>query len=853
MEMIAYLGRGSNDNLTVDLGDAATQARVDAGSLTAGFPTDRLASDALPVIEFADDTNQINNFTVLGGAGAAKAVTFVTSAIGASANFFADLGPADTLIIEGSDAAADNYTVDDPDGMGANNGPRIVDNVSGVFVQEVTGAAGPLGRLQINTLGGNDTVNVSVSNTDLLTVPIVYDGGTGADLLTVQGTPATDVTTVTYTPGADPTDGKLTYDTAAADGVMSIEFTNLQPVLDLVPATSLIVNGNNADNAISYTQGNSADRGLVAVDGFETIEFSNKEQLTLNGLAGSDEFSLNNAATPANLAGITVNGGDPTAGSDTVIVNGTAAANAIIVDTLTIDGAQVTGAQGVPVTVATAEKLIIDGQGGDDTLTHTSPNGSVIDYFPGPSVGEGSIFAQFNDSLLDVGFEDLGAFATITFASDSGAASSRLDYHGTDADDVFNVSAAGLVELERFPSSTIELDVNTPGISQLVLIGQDGDDRFNVPGDHPFTAGLITQGGNPDDGSDVLNFSGAGAAITVGLAAKTITENFTVTYSGIETAIINAAAGDVNVNGTAGDDSTVVTPTGANSATLVNNDETPTFNLSGIGTLLVNQLAGDDTLRVDYTSASEAIAVNVPAGSIGDGTLETVTFANVNTEAVQVFGNEGNDAFTVTADPNIPIFIDGGDPIGSSPGDSITIVAGGDPVIAETGPENDEGGFIVGANARVSFDHIEAIGVVGAMKAYIAGTNADDDITIIARDASTHAGADGVQDFTSTVNAGPSILWIDTPQLVVDALAGDDDIVARVPRPNNANWNVQAWILGGALGGRTGRRRRPLRAGNTSVQRCGRDSVHADASRWWHPGDRRGRDRCLRPCGRHDL
>jgi len=71
-------------------------------------------------------------------------------------------------------------------------------------------------------------------------------------------------------------------------------FTNLEPVLDLV-AGPLTVVGTNGDNAINYTQGSVAANGLVSVDGFETIEFSNKTTLTINALAGSD-------ANPKNAA-----------------------------------------------------------------------------------------------------------------------------------------------------------------------------------------------------------------------------------------------------------------------------------------------------------------------------------------------------------------------------------------------------------------------------------------------------------------------------------------------------------------------------------------------------------------------
>ena len=96
-------------------------------------------------------------------------------------------------------------------------------------------------------------------------------------------------------------------------------------MIDLV-AGPLVVNATNADNAINYTQGSGRPpTAWSASMTYETIEFSNKTTLTINGLAGSDTINLNNPNTPTGLTGITVNGGDPT-GSDTLIVNGTALA-----------------------------------------------------------------------------------------------------------------------------------------------------------------------------------------------------------------------------------------------------------------------------------------------------------------------------------------------------------------------------------------------------------------------------------------------------------------------------------------------------------------------------------------------
>ena len=114
------------------------------------------------------------------------------------------------------------------------------------------------------------------------------------------------------------------------------------------------------------------------------------------------------------------------------------------------------------------------------------------------------------------------------------------------------------------------------------------------------------------------------------------------------------------------------------------------------------------------------------------------------------------------------------------PGDTLALVTAGAPVTLSTGPENDEGGFLVGANQAVSFDHIESLApIVSGGPAIINGTNGPDAITIIAR--SDLPGTDGVLDFTVSVNDGPEILFIDTPVLTVNALSGSDEIVLRSP------------------------------------------------------------------------
>ncbi len=308
----------------------------------------------------------------------------------------------------------------------------------------------------------------------------------------------------------------------------------------------------------------------------------------------------------------------------------------------TDDDAVVTRAGSGAVTLIGIESAVIDGQGGADALTYTSPAGpDMIEFTPGPgndgSAGSIAAGTGLGGVLMPLSFTDVfGPAPNLTFADVGGNRTDILSVAGTANDDAFNLNSAGDIVARDSQGLLIMPRMATPGISQLTLQGHNGDDRFDVPGNHPFAA-LIVEGGNPGGGSDIIEFNGAGLAVTIDLGLKTIAESgfAAVDYSSIELVNVNAATANVTVLGTLGDDTTVVTPTAANAATLVNNAAAPTFNLSAVGTLLVDPLAGDDTLRVDYTSAAETIAVNVPAGMISDGTLESVTFANANTEAVQ--------------------------------------------------------------------------------------------------------------------------------------------------------------------------------------------------------------------------
>jgi hypothetical protein len=174
---IRYTGNGA-ETLVVNPGSGDHAVRVDDSPNSTDAP-DRVRSDSLPEILFVD----VDVFRVAPSGLGHDVITFVTGNIGQANDYEAVLDGLDTLVIEGSDGDADGYTVTRPAA-----GSVEVDDVAGVTVTETSGN---LGRLQINTLGGDDVVRVDVDGaaSNLIGVPITFDGGAGSDVLRVTGTP----------------------------------------------------------------------------------------------------------------------------------------------------------------------------------------------------------------------------------------------------------------------------------------------------------------------------------------------------------------------------------------------------------------------------------------------------------------------------------------------------------------------------------------------------------------------------------------------------------------------------------------------------------------------------------------
>ena len=386
---------------------------------------------------------------------------------------------------------------------------------------------------------------------------------------------------------------------------------------------------------------NAANR--IWVNDRAVVTFSNYQTVNLNGMFGDDTFSVSSSE----LVGVTtinVGGGDPTA-SDTVVVNGTTAADSITYSPTAADAGNITGL-GPTINLATVENVTINGQGSGDTLVVSTPAGQDhITFTPGVDATQGSVAFRVNNGgpLLPMNYVGFDSLSTLRFSDAGGGRADVLNYQGTTSDDRFDFVGTGTVRIlgpAAFIAPRRTLDTNLPGISLLRLIGFSGDDTFNIPGNHPFNQ-LVVEGGDPS-ASDVLNFTGSGTTanlITANYGAATVTEATfaAVTYTGIEVLNVNAANHDLSVLATSGNDALAITPTGAAAASMAITStspsigSTPTLNGSNIGTLSVDLLAGSDQLVVNGTQGVDAINVSsflVGVNPLIGGPFETVNYNN---------------------------------------------------------------------------------------------------------------------------------------------------------------------------------------------------------------------------------
>jgi hypothetical protein len=701
-------------------------------------------------------------------------------------------------------------------GTGGNDTIAVVRNaatdtvqVGGLKTISITSAAAS--GVIVATGLGVDTVNVSGAGGPVLTVA----GGQSpaSDTLNVSNT-ATGTTVVT--PGATNDAGTVTN----SDG--TINFSGLKQVSVTAAAATdqLTVNGTGGNDVIAAAR--VSGQNQVSVNSQAVVSFTGFNALNLNGGAGNDVFNV----SPVGLVMVgttpAVNVAGAAGASGQVTVNDSGGAAVSFTPTGAAAGSVAISGSVPVVKISNVPALTINGQGGNAALTFMAVGGGdTITSTPGATIDSGALQ---DNNLLALNYQNLGTTGAV-LVQDSGAGT--LVANGTSADDKFQVTdLTGPTRGQVAVNNQLPLQTNAL-ITGLTLNGLAGDNTYTLTATStnplPYTTIIINGSGLPDP--DVVNLTGDGTdAAKVTLAGNntgTVTGGGLVpsgdfiNISGVGTVNLNNTAGSgaaVTVADAASNNTLVVTPTGAQSATSQISGQAPVVNTTSAGPLAVT-LAGSDQLVVNGSQYDDTITANgatslVQVSNTPQGTLQQISYSGA--ASLTVNGNDGNDTFNVTPGA-IPILVDGGNPVGVQPGDVLNLNAGGGGVTFFPGPTTDSGGFLVGSSASVSFVHIESIGaILNPGNVTIDGTNGDDDITVIARDNSYAPGTpglDGVQDFTASVNAGPQVLYVNATSLTVNSLSGDDNIVLQTPAPNDAAWGEPVTINGGApqtLGGPLG-------------------------------------------------
>lgn len=535
--------------------------------------------------------------------------------------------------------------------------------------------------LNIETLGGNDSVSVIGRSDGSLTVNV--DGGTGADVVVLPGAAdGSDVFTVT--PGADHQAGTAQ---VASTGSATISYTNLEDIQvngqGGTGVDRLFVNGTGGANTFTLTA------GALQTDIAPDILFQNfgstappagQFNLNLLGSGGEDSFSLD----PQTALTVNADGGLPTDG-DHAVVNGTTSATA---DTMTVTP---TGAASAEVqvntlglvTVTTVASLSINGQGGGDALTLNGTASDDTTTIDAQQTGAGTFRSGLSPLV------DFRSFATVTVNPGTGGFD-RVVINGTEGPDEFTTPAAdaveltggvrtilgstGAVNLDRLEINalggddnvTLDADLTVTGLSKIVDAG-DGNDRVDLAG--ITSAGWVTIfGGQGNDllvGADIpVATQDPGDTIDGGLGNDQITGGVGNDWlfggdgsdifvwdqgdgsdlvegdgGGVDVLIFNAAtAAQLAVEGFTLSANTPATPAPNTAARLLLNRAQGDVKLdvAGVEQVDINGGSGVETFDVNDLTQTEVRVLNLNLGTAG------------NTESVTVNGRNLDDSLHVT-------------------------------------------------------------------------------------------------------------------------------------------------------------------------------------------------------------
>src|SRR6266511_3002117 len=503
---------------------------------------------------------------------------------------------------------------------------------------------------------------------------------------------------------------------------------------------------------------------------------------------------------------LTVTGDDSGAATDDVFNISRMAANTDFIEV------RVNGIRQYAGLLEGLTQIDVDGLGGNDTLIIDSSNG--LRTFPnGIRFHGGDGFDKL--SLLQTGGTTQTSDAYSVGAIPGAGTSIIVGPSGTQT--LFFEDLAPVLDL--VPAATLTVNATPADNTINYTVSAAGNGLVTVDNFEPIefaNKGVLTINAGVGDDKINLNNTGSPSLLTSITVNAGDGEDKVTTFAGLPTALtLDGGDGNdfLNASGATGP-ATLIGGTGND--TLIGGSDSDSIS-GGSGEDLIDGRGGSNIL--DGEADTDMILVSGTAGpdimttTHGAGTFDITggLSAGTNTisdiEGVRIEARDGADQITLnlSAAGGLNYTVLGGNPIGA-PGDVLRVNSSATMVVTP-GPENDAGSVDAATTTptNVSYDEIELLIVGGGGGGGINGTNGPDTITIVARDDSYNAAADGVQDFTVSVNTGSEILFLNQPTLTVDALAGSDQVTLRTPAPNLAPWDVDVTVNGGLPAADTGR------------------------------------------------
>ncbi|NND96237.1 MAG: calcium-binding protein, partial [Pirellulaceae bacterium] len=632
-DVLNFIGTGAGD-VTLDLTD---QTITEAGLGPVSFidiETVNIDANAALIVDGTVDNDTINVTPV--NAGNDGSFDHSGSAIGfnytdAATVIFNGGGGNDLLNVVG-DAADDVVTAD---------GTTV--DVDGSVVTLGTS----IEAVQLTTLGGSDTIDITLVAAGGVSYDVVGGNPIGAvgDTLNV-----TSPTGLTFMAGPETDSGAL----VDGDGAI-VSYDEIEVVgVTLAPAGAVVVMGSGADDDITAV-GVGNDSVEVTVNDGPTITYAGVTSLTLQGKAGDDDITIdvNNAIDVEFI----VDGGLPTAGSDELRItgdNGTDDAPTWSPDA--VDGGEFALASlALPIVVDGIENLIYDGEDDDENLTVVAPAAAAEVFFahhPALALDAGFMGLRNTDGeCLGVNYENLGTDGTVT-ADGSPVAAADLTVLGTiDDDDVaISFSGANAIDFDLTSAYGVHVDILSVGVQTYEVQTLDGNDVIEVNGSVLATS-LDILAGSPG-GSDEITFNdNAGLADTYVVDPDTNSGNGTVVVNGVNTAydgvehLIFVASGDLDdaltINDDAADNQWLL-DAGPVVGDRVEMDDRETIDFDGFDTVELNNDFGTDTFTIHPTNLvgfNTSLTINGDTAFAPEPVDDVVTFV----------GTEAADAVTTTA------------------------------------------------------------------------------------------------------------------------------------------------------------------------------------------------------------